>query len=157
MSVRRQRLVMAHKHRFNHSCEDVFTLGCPLKEDDWLPGWRDRRKIVYSESGGAELGCVFTTEEMPHIMGPATWVNDVYEPFEKIQYSAINDKIVYQIQWDFKPLRNGCELIMTRRWTALRPEAEEFLGRLEASADKQPPDLFALMEHYLATGKMMGC
>jgi hypothetical protein len=157
MGERKKRFMVSHNHRFNHSCEDIFKLGCPLKEDDWLPGWRDKRRIVYSESSGAELGCVFTTREMPHLMGPATWVNNVYEPFKRIQYSAMNDKIVYQIEWDFKPLRNGCELVMTRRWTALTPEAEEFLGRLETSADQQPPDLFALIDHYLATGEMMDC
>jgi len=157
MSERRKRLVISHKHQFNHPCEVIFKLACPIREDDWLPGWRELRKLVYSETGFAELGCVFTTKNMPHLMGPATWVNNIYKPFTEIQYSSVNDKIVYQIQWDLKPLSNVCVVVITRTWTALTAEAEEFLGRLETSMDEKPPDLFVLIDHYLTTGKMMGC
>jgi hypothetical protein len=41
--------------------ERVFPLLCPVREADWIPGWR--YKLIYSESGVAELGCVFTTED----------------------------------------------------------------------------------------------
>ena len=39
--------------------EKVFPLLCPVREADWIPGWQ--YELVYSESGVAELGCVFTT------------------------------------------------------------------------------------------------
>ena len=42
------------------SPEKVFPLLCPVREADWIPGWR--YKLIYSESGVAELGCIFTTE-----------------------------------------------------------------------------------------------
>ena len=38
---------------------EVFPLLCPVRESEWLPGWEYR--LIYSESGIAELGCVFTT------------------------------------------------------------------------------------------------
>jgi len=41
--------------------EEVFPLLCPVREADWIPGWR--YKLIYSDSGVAELGCVFTTED----------------------------------------------------------------------------------------------
>jgi hypothetical protein len=152
MSKRLRRLVTSDKHKFNHPCADIFTLACPVKEDDWLPGWRKMKNLIYSESGFAELGCVFTTKYMPHLMGSATWVINVYEPYEKIQYSAVNDKIVYQIQWTLKTLSNGCVVVVTRTWTAITIEAEEFLGRFEKSIGEKPPDLFSLIDHYLTTG-----
>jgi hypothetical protein len=43
------------------SPEKVFPLLCPVREADWIPGWK--YKLVYSESGVAELGCIFTTED----------------------------------------------------------------------------------------------
>jgi len=47
--------------------ERVFPLLCPVREADWLPQWKYR--LVYSQSGVAELGCVFTT---PNEGGPET-------------------------------------------------------------------------------------
>jgi len=89
-------------------------------------------------------------------MGPATWVNNVYQPFERVQYAAVNENLVYQIQADLKQLDMGCEVYLTRTWTALTAEAEEFLRRMQAEAGQNAPDLFLLIEHYLATGKMVG-
>lgn len=155
MSEKKKRVVRTYKHRFNYSCEAIFPLLCPVREDDWIPGWREQRRLVYTESGFAEQGCVFTTANQPHLMRSATWVNNVYQPFEKIQYSAVNENLVYQIQVDLKPLDSGCEVLLTRTWTALTVEAEEFLGKMQAVADEKPPDLFLLIDHYLATGKMM--
>lgn len=37
----------------------VFPLLCPVREAEWLDGWR--YELVYSESGLVEPGCVFTT------------------------------------------------------------------------------------------------
>lgn len=154
MGEKRKRLILSEIYRFTRPCEDVFRLACPVKEDDWLPGWREKREIVYSESGIAELGCVFRTKNLPHLMGPATAVVNVYLPFEKLQYSVINGKIVYQIQWDFKTLEAGCEVLLTRTWTALTLEAEEFLEELARTGEKKAPPLFSLMEYYLTTGTM---
>ncbi len=35
----------------------VFSLLCPVRERDWLPGWQ--ADVVYSKSGQVEDGCVF--------------------------------------------------------------------------------------------------
>ncbi len=60
----------------NHAApERVFPLLCPVREAEWLPGWRYR--LIYSESGVAELGCVFTT---PNDDGSEmTWVITDYD------------------------------------------------------------------------------
>lgn len=39
--------------------EKVFPLLCPVREAEWVPGWQYR--LIYSASGVAEPGCVFTT------------------------------------------------------------------------------------------------
>ena len=157
MAKRKKRLVISHKGWLAHPCKEVFGLACPVTEDEWLPGWRAQREIIYTESGYAELGCVFSTRHIPNLMGPATWINNIYEPFERIQYSAMNGKLIYQMQWELKGVNHGCEVVMTRTWTALTAEAEEFLRGIETSKKQGPLDLFALIDHYLTTGKMMGC
>ncbi len=56
--------------------ERVFPLLCPVREAEWAPGWRYR--MIYSESGLAELGCVFAT---PNDDGHETvWVVTDYDP-----------------------------------------------------------------------------
>src|SRR5208283_1776095 len=56
--------------------EKVFPLLCPVREADWVPGWQYR--LIYSESGVAEDGCVFTT---PNETGSETvWTVTHYDP-----------------------------------------------------------------------------
>jgi len=56
--------------------EKVFPLLCPVREADWVPGWQYR--MIYSQSGVAELGCVFTT---PNDDGSETiWLVTEYDP-----------------------------------------------------------------------------
>jgi hypothetical protein len=154
LASKRKRLTTTQKQFFPFTCEDVFRLACPVLEDEWLPGWRDLRELVYTESGFAELGCVFRTKPMPHLMGPATWVNNVFEPSRRIQYSAVNENLVYQIQFNLVPVVGGCDVTLSRVWTALNGVTEEFLEGMERTLSQNPPDLFGLMLHFLNTGKM---
>ena len=154
MTEKRKRLFLSYQYQFNYPCKDIFQLLCPVREDDWIPGWREQRKLIYTESGVAELGCVFITTNQPHLMGPATWVNNVYKPFEEIQYSAVNEHIVYQIGAELKPLGSGCDVRMTRRWTALTEDAEHFLGKMETAVLQKPPDLFSMINNFLETERM---
>src|SRR5208337_1423375 len=56
--------------------EKVFPLLCPVREADWVPGWQYR--LIYSESGVAEHGCVFIT---PNEDGTeTTWIVTDYDP-----------------------------------------------------------------------------
>ncbi len=62
--------------------ERVFPLLCPVREAEWVPGWEYR--LVYSKSGVAELGCVFTT---PNEDGSeTTWMTIEYEPPRRIGF-----------------------------------------------------------------------
>ena len=148
MNATRKRFSTEHIHEFRQPCSDVFKLACPVREDEWLPGWRELREIIYTESGFAELGCVFKTKSMPHLMGPATWVVNIFIPPERIQYSAVNEKLVDQIEWVLEPAGKGCKVALKRRWTALNTKAEEFLGKMGEQTDRKPPDLFGLIERY---------
>lgn len=58
------------------AAETVFPLLCPVREAEWVPGWEYR--LIHSQSGVAEMGCVFTT---PNENGMETvWVVTEYEP-----------------------------------------------------------------------------
>ncbi len=89
---------------------EVFPLLCPVREAEWVPGWEYR--LIYSDSGIAELGCVFTTptatssasaqaperQNSPRASGPAsetTWVTVEYDPLAyRIGYVWVNPGLV---------------------------------------------------------------
>ena len=71
-----RRVTHEYTQRNDASPERVFPLLCPVREIDWVPGWRYR--LIYSQSGVAELGCVFAT---PNDDGSETfWVVSDYDP-----------------------------------------------------------------------------
>ena len=51
-----------------------FHFSAPVREADWLPGWEYR--LIYSESGFAEPGCVFTSPGLKD--GEKTWIVTEY-------------------------------------------------------------------------------
>ena len=59
----------------NGSCEEVFPLLCPVREADWIEGWE--YEMIYSESGLAELNCVFQTPFDEH--QKTTWQITQYD------------------------------------------------------------------------------
>jgi hypothetical protein len=62
----------------NATPDKVFPLLCPVREAEWVPGWKYR--LIYSNSGVAERGCIFTT---PNDDGSeTTWVITEYDPGE---------------------------------------------------------------------------
>lgn len=54
-----RRLTREYRQTIHATPEKVFPLLCPVRESDWLDGWRYR--MVFSESGLVEEGAVFST------------------------------------------------------------------------------------------------
>ena len=153
------------------SPEIVFPLLCPVREADWIPGWRYR--LIYSESGVAELGCVFTTEDPPvesskyslrlqERQGNApetTWICTEYDPAAfRIAYVWIKPGLVVTEIWIQLSADGGVTRSHIRfRYTGLSPEG----NRLVESYDR---DWFAekmrgwerAINHYLTAGQMIG-
>ncbi len=60
------------------SPDEVFPLLCPVREAEWLDGWR--YTMIYSQSGLVEEGAVFST---PHDGEPDTvWVVTKHDPLK---------------------------------------------------------------------------
>ncbi|HUL75355.1 MAG TPA: hypothetical protein VLT86_19740 [Vicinamibacterales bacterium] len=53
------RIVRTYRQTINAAPDVVFPLLCPVREAEWLEGWRCT--MIYSASGLAEDGAVFTT------------------------------------------------------------------------------------------------
>ncbi|MGA8154313.1 MAG: hypothetical protein WB952_25435 [Terriglobales bacterium] len=71
--------------------EQVFPLLCPVREADWVPGWEYR--LIYSESGVAELGCVFLTPNQDG--SETTWVVTEYDSATfRVSFAWVNAGLV---------------------------------------------------------------
>jgi hypothetical protein len=69
---------VSHEYTQHHVAapDRVFSLLCPVREAEWVPGWQYR--LIYSTTGVAEAGCVFLT---PNEDGSeTTWMVTEYDP-----------------------------------------------------------------------------
>jgi hypothetical protein len=85
--------------------EKVFPLLCPVREGDWVPGWK--YQMIFSESGVAEDGCVFTT---PNEDGPETvWMVTHHDPANfQIAYAWVQPgMIATQLRISLAPAAGG--------------------------------------------------
>jgi len=141
--------------------EKVFPLLCPVREADWLPGWNYR--LIYSNSGVAELGCVFTT---PNPLGSAapdrvsaetTWIVTDYDPGNfRIHYLWIDPgHIITELRIHLS--RSGAEGTRTHihyRYTGLSQEGNGDLEHYNRSwFERKMKNWETTINHYLRTGK----
>ena len=154
------------------SPEKVFPLLCPVREADWIPGWR--YELIYSDSGVAELGCVFTTRDSAVESGKysscahehddsslvTTWICTEYDPAAfRIAYVWIKPGLVATELWiQLMATENGATSSHIRfRYTGLSDEG----NRLVESYDRQWFEAKMrgwerAIDYYLSTGKMIG-
>jgi hypothetical protein len=55
-----KRVTRTYTQQITAPPHEVFPLLCPVREREWVEGWEC--EVVYSRSGLAEEGCVFTTQ-----------------------------------------------------------------------------------------------
>jgi hypothetical protein len=69
---------VAHEYTQSNDAppQKVFPLLCPVREAEWVPGWQYR--LIYSLSGIAEEGCIFTTPNDD--TSETTWIVTDYDP-----------------------------------------------------------------------------
>ena len=135
--------------------EKVFPLLCPVREADWVPGWQYR--LIYSESGVAEGGCVFIT---PNEDGTeTTWVVTDYDPASfRIAFAWVNPGLVAaQIRISLsKKSPDSTHAHIRYSYTGLSPEGNREVKRFDESWFQHKMQSWeAAINHYLQTGKRM--
>ncbi len=150
--------------------EKVFPLLCPVREADWIPGWR--YKLIYSDSGVAELGCVFTTED-PVVesekyssqsitrdanSAATTWICTEYNPAAlRIAYVWIRPGLVATELW----IQLAVEGDQTRshirfRYTGLSADGNRLVQSYDRNwFEKKMRGWETAINHYLTTGQMI--
>ncbi len=148
---RGKRAVREYVQTNNASPEKLFPLLCPVREAEWVPGWEYR--MIYSKSGLAELGCVFTT---PNDDGSqTTWMTIEYEPLRRIGFVWVWPKMVTaRLRFELEAAGGKTCLHARYEYTGLsekgNAEVERYSEEWFATKMKK---FEAALNHYLATGK----
>ncbi len=136
--------------------ERVFPLLCPVREAEWVPGWQYR--MIYSESGVAELGAVFTTPEADG--AETTWLVTQYDPsafrigFVWVRPAMIATQLEIQLA---RSADNMTEADIRYTYTALSAAGEQQLKAYTTEWFTQKMCGWeAAINHYLRTGKRIG-
>lgn len=153
------------------SPEKVFPLLCPVREADWIPGWL--YKLVYSDSGVAELGCIFTTQDSAVEAAkyssrsdghdPAstetTWICTEYDPDAfRIAYVWVKPGMeATEIRIQLVRTEDGNTRSHIRfRYTGLSEEGNlEVRGYDRAWFEAKMRGWESAINHYLTTGQMI--
>jgi hypothetical protein len=131
----------------------VFPLLCPVREADWLDGWDPL--AVFSETGVAEVDCVFITEASP---SNAIWYITRHEPSNgfvemiKITPTVTACKLTIQL----RPVGDGSEATITYAHTSLGPEGDTFVTSFTEEHYQQfMGDWEARINYYLLHGSVL--
>lgn len=133
----------------------VFPLLCPVREAEWVPGWQYR--LIYSRSGVAEAGCVFTT---PNEDGTeSTWVVTEYDPASnRIAFVWVNPGLVAtQIDIELKPKAPQETTAHIRyTYTGLSEKGNQEVERFDEQWYRHKMKSWeTAINHYLKTGKLI--
>ena len=127
----------------------VFPLLCPVREYEWLDGWAC--EMVYSQSGVAESGCIFTTRfgEVPE-----TWHVNLYEPPRRIEYLVVApDTLITRLTIELARSGEGRTQLRWRRlFTSFSPAGQT---RANSWTSERERELGLRLEHFLKTGDML--
>lgn len=151
--ARRRRLTREVSGSFDAPRAEIFSLLCPTREYDWIPTWEC--ELVFTETGYAESGCVFTTKDEED--GLATWVCTRYEPNEEVEYVRFSADLVLRLRIRVDVGADGKTVnTWQSQLTALSDRGDAYLDRLADKPAEEAPHARALklIEHYVTTGGM---
>lgn len=132
---------------------DVFPLLCPVREYDWIDVWECR--MVYSESGVAELGCVFLTD-LPG-RGPETWIVSRFESPGRIEFCRVaGTSRACHLTVALEDHGDGTTTVdWSYTHTAIDEAGREFVDSYSAERFRtEMQSMEARLTHYLREGEM---
>ncbi len=149
-----KRIMKTFTMHLQRSAKEVFPLLCPVREYEWIQPWQC--SMVYTESGTAELDCIFKTN-FPEDGPEDTWIVSRYEIPKIIEFVRVNHLRV--IRYTIHCMGEE-EKTSTWIWeqiiTALSPEGNEFTQSLTDEAYiTEMKMLEKMLNHFLETGKML--
>lgn len=144
-AFRSRRTVSEYLGELDAAPEAVFPLLCPVREYEWLEGWRS--EMIYSNSGVAEENCIFRTPQ-----GPSIWNVDRYEPPSRIAFTIVSPDQVCRLNLTLERTgAGGTRLKWQRIVTGLTDEGNATLPSSSIEGDRARTQA---LNYFLKTGKM---
>ena len=136
---------------------DVFPLLCPVREREWARGWVC--EMVYSVTGLAEAGCVFTTPPDTEGDPEAVWMVTRYDPVNfAIEFAKVTpNRTTAAIEIHLTPAGDEATAAHIRyTLTALSPAGHEAVERFtEAYCVGFMQAWEKELNHFLKSGEML--
>jgi hypothetical protein len=134
--------------------EKVFPLLCPVREHEWLESWHAR--IVQTESGLAEDGCVFVTGDSDS--AEEIWTVVGHERNRSVAFVMVApQRHVMRLRIDIEAAGPGTRALWTRTYVPLSKRGDEELSATGGEAYRERMQkLEAQLDHFLRTGAMLG-
>ena len=146
----RARVRFQQPMRIEAAPEDIFPLLCPVREFDWIPYWDC--KLIYTESGIAERGCIFQTDKPGE--GVDTWVVSRFEPPTRISFVRVDPKRAIQYDIFLEAAGDVTNLVWAQEITALNREGDRFVGaQKESDFAAMIETVEEMLEYFLRHGE----
>lgn len=131
----------------------VFPLLCPERERDWIDGWS--YEMIYSESGFAELGCVFKTN-LPD-EGEAYWIMTKHIPPKEAEYIRfIPGLMIINLSFTLREQDNATVIEMAHNSTGLSEQGNEVIAKKKPADYKQRFQYIeSALNHFVLTGSLL--
>ena len=150
-----KKVILNYKQTNHAPPEKVFPLLCPVREKDWLDGWE--YKMIHSNSGIAEEGCVFSTPH--HGEAETIWIVTKYNPVDfEIAFARLTPgESVVRISIKLVAFdTNYTNAFIEYEYTSLSAEQSNYL---ENKVEKDFKDSMLWWEkainYYLKTGELL--
>lgn len=152
--MNRKRTMRSYSMQLDASPDDIFPLLCPVREYEWIQPWRC--EMVYSESGWAELDCVFKTN-FPEDGEEDTWVVSRYEPPTRIEFVRVNPGRCMRYSIELRQRDDGTTVALWQQViTSLSAEGEKFVAGCRDEAFHQKMGMLqTMLNHFLKTSSML--
>jgi hypothetical protein len=148
------RVVRTFTQRYRAAAQHVFPLLCPVRECDWIDGWKPA--LVLSNSGYAELDCTFITGDDD---ARALWTTTRHEPdnglIEFVRFGPHD--VVSRISIHVQPTADdACTADIRYQHTALSHHADAFIASFSEAHFSSFMEVWQRrLQFYLDTGRML--
>lgn len=133
--------------------EKVFPLLCPEREKEWLDGWA--YNMIFSDTGFAEDGCVFTT-------GPqgknTVWVVSVYDPdagrieFTRFHIDLAVDRLALRV---YSTTNTSSEIEVSYTVTSLSEGSNDYAEQLCKTHEQKWRFVGKALDHFVRTDEIL--
>ena len=146
----------SHTVRIHAPADRILPLLCPVREDEWLPGWKGGYELIYSESGFNEKGCVFRLHDSFGTEAIWTCIKFDESVHDVVFHICVRDMMVYR--FSIRLIENETETtdaVFDYIYTAVSEKGNEWIDNHTDEAVREDVKyLGRLLDYYLEIGSM---